>query len=103
MSHPNHDVPAGLDQAVLRLNATAWGIAFGLLGGLGLFAATLFLVIKGGEHVGEHLGLLGVFFPGYRVTTGGAFIGFVYGFVTGYGIGWVIGGVYNRVAGTVKG
>lgn len=103
MSNPNHDASDGLAQAVLRLNATAWGIAFGLLGGLGLFVATLFLVIKGGEHVGEHLALLGVFFPGYRVTTGGAFIGFVYGFVTGYGVGWVIGGVYNRLAGSARG
>ncbi len=103
MSHPNHDPSDGLTQAVLRLNATAWGIAFGLLGGVGLLAATLFLVIKGGEHVGEHLGLLGVFFPGYRVTTGGAFIGFVYGFVTGYGVGWVIGRVYNRLAGSARG
>lgn len=102
MADPADDAIDGLNQAVLRLNATAWGLAFGLLGGLGLFAATLFLVIKGGEHVGEHLGLLAVFFPGYRVTTGGAFIGFVYGFVTGYGVGWIIGRIYNRLAGTVQ-
>jgi len=97
MSDMNPDPSQGLHQAVLKLNARAWGIAFGLLGGLGLFLATLILVLKGGENVGEHLGLLAVFFPGYRVSTGGAFIGFVYGFVVGYGVGRVIGGVYNRV------
>ena len=70
--------------AVLQLNARAWGIAFGLLAGLGLFGATLFLTLKGGENVGQHLQLLGIFFPGYRVTIGGAFIGLIYGFVLGY-------------------
>ena len=68
----------------------------GLLAGLGLLGATLFLVIKGGENVGQHLELLGIFFPGYRVTVAGAFIGLVYGFVLGYGIGRLIGAVYNR-------
>ena len=97
MRDMNPDPSQGLHQAVLKLNARAWGIAFGLLGGLGLFLATAILVLKGGENVGEHLGLLAVFFPGYRVSTGGAFIGFVYGFVVGYGVGRVIGGVYNRV------
>jgi hypothetical protein len=83
--------------AVLRLNARAWGISFGLLAGLGLFGATLYLVIKGGENVGQHLQLLAVFFPGYRVTVAGAFIGLVYGFVVGYGIGRLIGALYNRL------
>lgn len=81
---------------MLRLNARAWGIAFGLLAGLGLFGATLFLVLKGGVHVGQHLQLLGIFFPGYRVTVAGAFVGLVYGFVFGYGVGRVIGVIYNR-------
>ncbi len=102
MTNLHDDASSGLDQAVLRLNAKAWGIAFGLLGGIGLLAVTLFLVAKGGEHVGEHLGLLAIFFPGYRVTVGGAFVGFVYGFVTGYGVGRVIGGVYNRLAGGAR-
>jgi len=82
---------------VLQLNARAWGISFGLLAGLGLFGATLFLVIKGGQNVGAHLGLLEVFFPGYSVTVGGAFIGLVYGFVLGYGVGRLIGALYNRL------
>jgi hypothetical protein len=97
MSKVNPNPSLAMEQAVLRLNAKAWGIAFGLLGGLSLFLATLILVLKGGENVGQHLSLLAIFFPGYRVTMGGAFVGFVYGFVLGYGIGRIIGGVYNRV------
>ena len=84
--------------SLLRLNARAWGISTGLLLGGGLFLATIFLVIRGGPTVGQHLSLLRVFFPGYSVTWLGAFVGFVYAFVIGYGLGRIIGSVYNRLA-----
>lgn len=84
--------------ALLRLNARAWGISAGLLMGGGLFLATAVLVLKGGPQVGQHLQLLSAFFPGYRVTWLGAFIGFIYAFVVGYALGRVIGSVYNRLA-----
>lgn len=87
-----------IQATLLRLNARAWGIAVGLLAGGGLFLATAILVMRGGPSVGQHLQLLSAFFPGYRVTWPGAFIGLVYGFVLGYAIGRVIGGVYNRLA-----
>jgi len=86
---------------LLRLNAQAWGLAFAFLFGLGLFAATMFLVLRGGENVGAHLGLLRVYFPGYSVSTFGSFIGFAYAFVVGYITGRLIGLVYNRVADAV--
>jgi hypothetical protein len=84
--------------ALLKLNARAWGISFGLLAGGALFIATAFLLIKGGPMVGQHLQLLSAFFPGYRVTWLGALIGFIYGFVAGYAIGRLVGAVYNRLA-----
>jgi len=87
-----------LARSLLMLNGTMVGAAFGLAAGFILFAATLFLVIKGGDNVGGHLGLLNQFFPGYRVTFVGSFIGFAYGFVTGFIGGWIVGWVYNRVA-----
>jgi hypothetical protein len=83
--------------AIRRLNARAWGISLGLVCGLGLLGATIFLVAKGGPNVGQHLNLLGNYFPGYRVTIAGAFVGFVYAFVVGYGLGRVVGTVYNRL------
>ena len=82
---------------LLKLNARAWGIAIGMLFGTGLFIATVLLVIKGGATVGPHLSLLGSYLPGYSVTWGGAFIGFVYLFVIGYAVGRLIGGVYNAL------
>jgi hypothetical protein len=84
--------------SLMRLNARAWGISAGLLFGGGLFLATIFLVIRGGPNMGQHLSLLRVFFPGYSVTWIGAFIGFIYAFVVGYGLGRIIGSVYNRLA-----
>lgn len=86
------------EHALMRLNARAWGIAFGLLLGLGLFIATNVLVLRGGAVVGPHLGLIGVYLPGYRVTFAGSLIGFVYMFVIGYGLGRVVAAVYNAVA-----
>ncbi len=105
MSAPNHPMMRSNDRlpkealvGIARLHARAWGVATGLLFALGLFAATILLVVRGGQNIGEHLGLLAVFFPGYSVTIGGAFIGFVYAFVVGYALGRTIGTVYNMFA-----
>jgi hypothetical protein len=85
----------GLSKALLRMNLQAWGIAGGLLFGLGLCLATLVLVVRGGDHVGPHLNLLGLYFPGYSVSYAGSLIGFVYAFVLGYAIGRTIVVIYN--------
>jgi hypothetical protein len=82
----------------LRLNATVQGIVTGMVAGLGIFIATNWLVLKGGEVVGPHLVLLGQFFIGYRVSFLGSLIGFVYGFVAGYLVGYMVGRVYNWAA-----
>jgi hypothetical protein len=87
-----------IEKAVILLNAKLLGIVIGFLSGVGLFLATNFLVLKGGLHVGAHLGLLANFFPGYRVTFFGSIIGFCYAFVTGFLIGVVLGAVYNKIA-----
>ncbi len=74
----------------------------GLILGIVLFGATIILVMKGGEVVGPHLALLGIFLPGYRVTVLGAFIGFIYAFVLGYALGRLVGAVYNVIAAPSK-
>ena len=86
-----------LRDALLRLNARAWGIGVGLLFGVGLFLATNVLVIRGGPNVGQHLGLLAIYLPGYSVSFVGSLIGFVYAFVGGYALGRLVGLVYNRL------
>ena len=86
-----------IEHAVMVLNEKLLGTALGILFGSMLFLATNFLILKGGEHVGAHLALLSVFFPGYRVTFFGSLIGFFYMFVLGFIIGMVIGAVYNKI------
>ena len=86
-----------LRKSIARVHEQGWGLAAGLACGLGLLVATNVLVLKGGPSIGQHLGLLGVYFPGYRVTVLGSLIGFVYAFVAGYGVGRVIATVYNRM------
>jgi hypothetical protein len=87
-----------IDRAIVLLNAKLLGVVLGILTGTGLFLATNFLVLKGGQRVGVHLALLSQFFPGYRVTFLGSIIGFCYAFVVGFLIGIVLGSVYNKVA-----
>lgn len=86
-----------VEMALVRLNEHGWGVAFGLLAGLGLFSATLMLVIRGGQTVGPHLGLLGIYLPGYEVTMMGAVLGLMYGLVLGYAAGFLVGALYNRL------
>lgn len=80
---------------LLRLNARVHGLVAGLVLGLVIFAATNWLVLKGGPVVGPHLALLGQFFPGYRVTFTGSLVGLAYGFVTGFAAGYGVARVYN--------
>ena len=99
MTHPKPTrAEDDVRNTLLKLNSRAWGIALGLLFGVGLFMATILLVVRGGHEVGPHLNLLGMFLPGYRVSVAGAFIGFAYLFVIGYAIGRLIGSVYNAMA-----
>lgn len=83
---------------LLRLNATIQGVVTGLVAGLGIFIATNWLVLKGGEVVGPHLSLLSQFFIGYRMTFVGSVIGFAYGFVFGFLTGYLVARMYNWLA-----
>ena len=83
-------------RTVLAINNQVLGVVLGILMGLGIFAATLWLVFKGGPSVGPHMALLGQFFPGYSVTYFGSVLGLIYGFIVGYIAGWSIGRLYNQ-------
>ena len=81
--------------AILRMRVHGLGVSVALLFALVLFGATNFLIFRGGEHVGAHLGLLAAYFPGYRVSFIGSLIGSIYALVVGYLIGCTVGVVYN--------
>ncbi len=73
------------------------GLILGILLGLTIFIMTNWLVIKGGDPVGPHLGLLSQFFIGDRVSFLGSIIGFAYWFAVGTLSGSLIGWIYNRI------
>ena len=83
---------------VLRLNAVVQGVVTGVVAGLGVFIATNWLVLKGGDVVGPHLSLLSNFFIGYRVSFVGSLIGCTYGFVAGFAVGYFVARMYNWIA-----
>lgn len=92
------DVERLVATQLVRVNALSFGLACGLLAGLGLFAATNVLLLKGGLNPGPHLGLLGQYFPGYRVSFAGSLLGLAYGFASGLLLGAGGAWLYNRVA-----
>lgn len=87
-----------LRPAIARLRASVMAVVFGLMLGGALWAATVWLVIRGGTSVGAHLTLLSNYYPGYSVTWTGAFIGFFYGVLTGGVLGYATTYLYNTFA-----
>jgi len=84
--------------AFAKLDGRAFAVAAAAIVAVFLFALTLALVIKGappGVPVGPHLAKLAVFFPGYTVTLGGAFIGALYAGVVGGVLGWILAIIWN--------
>ena len=88
-----------LSRVAVRIHAGVLAVVCALIGGIGLFGMTAWLLIKGGPNVGMHLQLLRNYFIGYSVSWPGSLIGFFYGAVIGGLIGWTIGKIYNGVAG----
>ena len=84
--------------AIARLRASIMAVVLGMFGSVILFVATAWLLLKGGENVGENLSLLRNYFPGYSVTWGGAFIGLAYGALTGAVLGYSLTFIYNLIA-----
>ena len=102
MSEPDKRLDDIVLTRLLHLNAKVQGLVTGILLGLAIFLATNWLILKGptigseGQPlVGPHLGLLGQYFIGYRVTFLGSLIGFAYGFVIGFVGGYLLCTIYN--------
>ena len=101
------ETPAAADRGELivraafaRVDVVALAISVGCIGALGLWGATVILIVKGappGMNVGPHLALLAHFLPGYNVSWSGSFVGLFYGFLIGVGLGGLIAVVWNIV------
>jgi len=86
-------------RSIARLRAAIVATVTGMVAGAALFAATLWLVIKGGPNVGQHLNLLRAYYPGYSVSWLGSIVGLFYGALTGAVLGWCVAWLYNILAG----
>ncbi|MGE0887591.1 MAG: hypothetical protein AB7P14_29060 [Blastocatellales bacterium] len=84
---------------IMRIQAGVLALVCAVIGGVGLFTMTVWLLVKDGPGAGPHLQLLGQYFIGYSVTWGGSLIGLFYGALTGGILGWIIGMIYNLVVG----
>lgn len=98
-TRPHSEHQSAVEELVLtrlmRLNAKLSGFVVGLCAAIGIFVATNWLVIKGGDVVGPHLSLLNQFLIGYKVTFTGSLIGFGYFLVGGFFLGYFIARTYN--------
>jgi len=91
------------DKAILmaafaRMDPVALAVALGSIWALMLFLATATLLLKGapeGFQVGTHLGLIGIYLPGYDVTWSGGLLGAVYLWVIGAIAGFILAVLWN--------
>jgi hypothetical protein len=84
-----------LVRAFAKVDAVALGISGGIVCSLGFVAATVILLIKGGDTIGPNLRLLSQYFPGYSVTWTGSVIAWAYGLAAGFAMGWMVASVRN--------
>jgi len=92
-----HNEASELSQTVARIQAGVLALVGAVIGGVGLFVMTAWLLIKDGPQVGGHLQLLGHYFVGYSVTWQGSLVGLFYGALFGGVVGWLIGTIYNGI------
>jgi hypothetical protein len=78
-----------------QIDSSALGIASGSVCGLWLFLATMILVLRGGERIGQNLSLLNQYFPGFSVSLPGALVGLLYGAATGFVLGYMFARIRN--------
>ena len=88
-----------ISRAVAKIQGGVLAVVCGLIGGLGVFIMTVWLLLEDGPQVGSHLQLLSNYFIGYSVTWRGSFVGLFYGALTGGLIGWAIGMIYSKIVG----
>lgn len=86
-----------ISHALVRIRTEVLAVVCAVMGGVGLFVMTAWLIIKDGPDVGQHLQLLSNYFIGYSVTWWGSVVGLFYGAICGGVIGWAVGMIYNKV------
>jgi hypothetical protein len=94
-------VKAGTNRTSVRrafapIHTRALGAAVSVVGGVAVFAVTIFHVVLNPRPAFE-LGLLAQYFPGYKVSWMGALVGLFWGCLVGFVTGWFVAFVRNTV------
>jgi hypothetical protein len=85
----DNDFKDRLVAAFAHVDPVAMGLAVAIVMGVGLFLASVWLILRGGEVVGPHLSLLGHYLRGYEVSWSGALVGTVEGAAVGFLVGYI--------------
>ncbi len=81
----------------MKLNVLAFGLACGLIWGLGLFIITWWIIAFDGQQPGDTL-VLGRIYRGYEITTMGSLLGLLWGLCDGFIGGAIFAWLYNLLA-----
>ena len=103
MKATNHDVDRvnlKLLKTAIRFNARILGLTAGTLAAVVIYIATQASIVKWGDDSGGYLGLLAIFFPGYSVSSIGAWVGAFWAFIYFGTCSWLSYRVYGKVLGT---
>jgi len=79
----------------MRLQPRAFGLACGILWGVGLMLVTWWFMIVGSP--GSTLAKLGIVYIGYNVSFWGGFVGLIWGFLDGFVGGFIFSWLYNKL------
>lgn len=79
----------------MKLNATAFALAFGLIWGIGLFLMTWWIIVFEGS-TGEPT-MIGMVYRGYAISPVGSLVGLVWGLFDGLICGAVFAWLYNLI------
>ena len=95
-----HEVNLKLLHAAIRFNALMLGFTAGTLAAVVIYFATQVSLAKWGDNSGNYLGLLAIFFPGYSVSSSGAWVGAFWAFIYAGTFSALSYRLYGRVLGT---
>ena len=100
MIHDVDRVNLKLLKTAIRFNGRILGLTAGSLAAVVIYIVTQTSIVKWGDDSGGYLGLLAIFFPGYSVSSAGAWIGAFWAFIYFGTCSWLSYRVYGKVLGT---
>jgi len=77
------------------INAKNFGIAAGIVWGLGMLITTFISMFTG--YADQWLALMGNIYPGYSISWWGCIVGFIYGFIDAFVGLFLLAWFYNKL------